>query len=160
VLGIVYAPVSGVCYYACRGCGAYKRKGRGKAVSIRVRAINAAEPMVVTGSRSHNVGDALNTFMSHLPATRYLPMGSAMKSCIVAEGGADIYPRFGPTGEWDTAAAQCIVEEAGGGFTDLALRPLRYNERDTLLNPHFLVFGDKSYDWTTPLKESRLLPAC
>jgi 3'(2'), 5'-bisphosphate nucleotidase len=83
---------------------------------------------------------------------KYLPMGSALKSCLVAEGAADIYPRFGPTCEWDTAAAQCIVEEAGGRFTDMALQPLRYNLRDTLLNPHFLVFGDPDYDWRRLLK--------
>jgi 3'(2'), 5'-bisphosphate nucleotidase len=65
----------------------------------------------------------------------------------VAEGSADIYPRLGPTSEWDTAAAQCIVEEAGGRLTKTDMQPLRYNTKDSLLNPHFLVVGDPDYDW-------------
>jgi 3'(2'), 5'-bisphosphate nucleotidase len=75
-------------------------------------------------------------------------MGSSLKLCLVAEGKADIYPRLGPTSEWDTAAAQAVVEAAGGSVTDTALRPLRYNRKDSLLNPYFLVFGDRSVDWT------------
>ena len=75
-------------------------------------------------------------------------MGSALKSCLVAEGKADIYPRLGPTSEWDTAAAQCIVEEAGGCVTDTSMQPLRYNTKDSLLNPHFFVFGDSPVDWS------------
>ena len=74
-------------------------------------------------------------------------MGSSLKICLVAEGAADIYPRLGPTSEWDTAAAQAVVEAAGGQVTDTELVPLRYNTKDSLLNPHFLVFGDKSEDW-------------
>ena len=69
-------------------------------------------------------------------------MGSSLKICLVAEGAADIYPRLGPTSEWDTAAAQCVVEQAGGTVTDTDMQPLRYNTKDSLLNPHFLVFGE------------------
>ena len=76
------------------------------------------------------------------------PMGSALKSCLVAEGAADFYPRLGLTSEWDTAAAQAVLEIAGGQLTMLDGRPLRYNERkDTLLNPHFMAFGDSRRDW-------------
>lgn len=156
VLGVVYVPVSGACYFAARGQGAFKRKGKGKATRIQVRPYDRSKSMVVTGSRSHNTNDAIQQLLNHLGPTRYLPMGSALKSCVIAEGGADLYPRFGPTGEWDTAAAQCVVEEAGGGFTDLQLQPLRYNARETLLNPNFLVFGDTSYDWRTPLIKAKL----
>ena len=74
-------------------------------------------------------------------------MGSALKSCLVAEGAADVYPKLGPTSEWDTGAAQCIVEEAGGRITDLALEDLRYNTRESLINPHFLVFGSDRHQW-------------
>ena len=65
----------------------------------------------------------------------------------MAEGNVDIYPRFGPTSEWDTAAAQCIVEEAGGVVTDTSLQPIRYNNKESLLNPDFLVIADPSFDW-------------
>ena len=68
--------------------------------------------------------------------------GSSLKFCRIAEGGIDLYPRFGPTSEWDTAAGQAIVEAAGGAVLDPRGRPLRYNQRDTLLNGDFLAFGD------------------
>lgn len=147
VLGIVYAPVSETCYYACRGLGAFKRIGRGKSVAIRSKKYDATRPMVVTGSRSNVSAEVLRDLFARIGPIKYVPMGSALKSCVVAEGGADLYPRFGPTGEWDTAAAQCIVEEAGGGFVGLDLKPLRYNARETLLNPHFLVYGDPVHRW-------------
>jgi 3'(2'), 5'-bisphosphate nucleotidase len=72
--------------------------------------------------------------------------GSSLKLCLVAEGAADIYPRLGPTSEWDTAAAQCVVEAAGGQVTDVHGAPLRYNKPD-ILNPWFLVTGGGDYDW-------------
>jgi 3'(2'), 5'-bisphosphate nucleotidase len=75
-------------------------------------------------------------------------MGGALKSCLVAEGKADLYPRLGPTSEWDTAAAQCIVEEAGGPITDTAMQVLQYNRKEALLNPHFFVFGKSDQDWS------------
>jgi 3'(2'), 5'-bisphosphate nucleotidase len=74
-------------------------------------------------------------------------MGSSLKFCLVAEGAADVYPRLGPTSEWDTAAAQAVVEAAGGRVVDLSARPLGYNTRPEVLNPHFLVFGDPARDW-------------
>jgi 3'(2'), 5'-bisphosphate nucleotidase len=74
-------------------------------------------------------------------------MGSALKFCLVAEGAADFYPRLGPTSEWDTAAAQAVLEVAGGAVTTPDGQRLRYNGRDTLLNPSFLAFGDSSRHW-------------
>ena len=74
-------------------------------------------------------------------------MGSSLKFCLVAEGAADVYPRLGPTSEWDTAAAQAVVEAAGGSVVDPGGAPLRYNCREGSLNPWFLVFGDPDRDW-------------
>jgi 3'(2'), 5'-bisphosphate nucleotidase len=74
-------------------------------------------------------------------------MGSSLKFCLVAEGAADIYPRLGPTSGWDTAAAQAVVEGAGGQVVDRDGNPLRYNTRESVLNPDFLVFGDPGRDW-------------
>lgn len=82
-----------------------------------------------------------------------IAIGSSLKFCLVAEGRVDIYPRFGPTSEWDSAAAQCIVEAAGGIVTDTALRPLRYNTKESLLNPSFLAIADRSFDWLQYLPE-------
>lgn len=75
------------------------------------------------------------------------PVGSALKFCLVAEGTADFYPRFGPTSEWDTAAGQAGLESVGGQVTNVESEPLRYNARPTLLNPHFLAFADRAREW-------------
>src|SRR3546814_3317810 len=72
---------------------------------------------------------------------------SSLKFCRLAEGGMDVYPRFGPTSEWDTAAGQAIVEAAGGVVLDPRGRPLRYNQRDTVLNGDFMVLGDPALPW-------------
>jgi len=145
-LGVVHVPVTGVSYYACRGRGAFKRVGAGKPETIRVRRLGRG-PVMVVGSRSHR-GESLNTFLEKLGGHEMVGMGSSLKLCLVAEGSADIYPRLGPTSEWDTAAAQCVVEQAGGRVTDTGMQPLRYNTKDSLLNPFFLVFGDDSRDWS------------
>jgi len=152
VLGVVHVPVLDLTYYACRGGGAWRRRDGEAPERIRVRD-RCGEPVVVAGSRSHR-GDSLNRFLERLGEHELISMGSALKLCLVAEGRADVYPRLGPTSEWDTAAAQAVVEEAGGRVTDLDLRPLRYNSKESLLNPHFIVFGDASRDWKALLGES------
>jgi 3'(2'), 5'-bisphosphate nucleotidase len=76
-----------------------------------------------------------------------IAVGSSLKFCLVAEGSADFYPRLGPTSEWDTAAAQAVVEAAGGAVITTDGERLRYNTKPELLNPHFLVFGDRGRDW-------------
>lgn len=146
ILGIVYAPVLGVSYFACRGHGAYKREAMNEAQPIRARPWNGGR-VTVAGSRSHR-SEQLERFLERLGDYELILMGSALKSCLVAEGRADIYPRLGPTSEWDTAAAQCILEEAGGHLTDTAMQPLRYNTKASLLNPHFFAFGDNEEDWS------------
>ncbi len=74
-------------------------------------------------------------------------MGSSLKICMVAEGAADIYPRLGPTSEWDTAAAQCVLESAGGSLLDTQGMSLLYNTKDSLLNSEFFAVGDTAHDW-------------
>ena len=145
VLGVVAAPALGLTYYAAEGAGAFRREHGGPAEPIRVR--RAAVPLVVVGSRSHR-GDSLDAVLAQLGPHELRPMGSALKFCLVAEGAADFYPRLGPTSEWDTAAAQAVLEIAGGAVTTLDGTPLRYNERDTLLNPHFIAYGDGSRRWS------------
>jgi len=146
VLSVVHVPVSGVTYLACEGQGAFKQEPGGPRQAIRVRKLGEG-PVMVVGSRSHR-GESLNQFLDKLGEHDMVGMGSSLKLCLVAEGAADVYPRLGPTSEWDTAAAQCIVEQAGGFVTDTRMKPLRYNTRDSLLNPFFLVFGDDSRDWS------------
>ncbi|MDH3980909.1 MAG: 3'(2'),5'-bisphosphate nucleotidase CysQ [Gammaproteobacteria bacterium] len=150
VLGVVYVPVTGVCYSACVGHGAFKQSADDAQTPIRVRRLGD-DPVMVVGSRSHR-GDSLNSFLERLGEHDMVGMGSSLKLCLVAEGAADIYPRLGPTSEWDTAAAQCVVEQAGGFVTSVDMQPLRYNTKDSLLNPFFLVFGDNSRDWSQYLE--------
>lgn len=145
VLGVVAAPVLGLTYWGADGIGAFVSRAGEPDRALRVRR-PAADPLVVVGSRSHR-GDSLDGVLARLGPHELRPMGSSLKFCLVADGSADFYPRLGPTSEWDTAAAQAVVEAAGGAVTTLDGQPLRYNERDTLLNPHFLAFGDASRDW-------------
>ena len=145
VLGVVHVPVSGVSYVGSDTQGAWKVGADGAVMPIRVRA-KCAEVIQVAGSRSH-AGDSLLRFLDRIGTHEIVSMGSSLKLCLVAEGTADIYPRLGPTSEWDTAAAQAVVEAAGGMVTDTKMQPLRYNTKDSLLNPHFLVFGDRGEDW-------------
>lgn len=145
VLGVVAAPALGLTYYAARGFGAWCVQPGAEAKPIRVRP--AAEPLVVVGSRSHR-GDSLDSLLAKLGAHEMRPVGSALKFCLVAEGSADFYPRLGPTSEWDTAAAQAVLEVAGGAVTTVDGKPLRYNARDTLLNPHFIAYGDRTRAWS------------
>ena len=149
VLGVIYVPVSSNCYYAVKNNGAFKLEKNGQPQSLAVRK-TPSDLVHVAGSRSY-LDNSLNTFLSKLNKYELTKMGSSLKSCLVAEGKVDIYPRLGPTSEWDTAAAQCIVEEAGGFITTTDLKQLRYNTKESLLNPHFLVFGDKNHDWPSYL---------
>lgn len=151
VLGVIHVPVTGTCYFACRGHGAYRHDTGKEPVRIKTRPADSRS-MAVAGSRSHG-SRKQQAFIEKLGDVETYAIGSSLKFCLVAEGRADIYPRFGPTSEWDTAAAQCIVEEAGGIVTDENLQPLRYNTRESLLNPHFLVIADPSYDWLSIIRD-------
>lgn len=144
VLGVVYAPVSAVGYAACRGGGARKQSGDAAPQPIRARRYAGRKPAIVA-SRLHG-GEALAGFLTRVGEHELVSMGSSLKFCLVAEGAADVYPRLGPTMEWDTAAAQCVVEEAGGRVLDIDGQPLRYN-KPTLRNPSLLTVGDAEYDW-------------
>jgi len=148
VLGSVYAPVLDRMYSGSLELGAWRSDAGRAATPIAVRR-EAASPLRVVGSRSHPSPE-LAAYLKALPPHEITDMGSSLKICLVAEGAADIYPRLGPTSEWDTAAAQAILESAGGRMIDPAGRPLRYNTKDHLLNPHFLAFGDQRRDWLAP----------
>ena len=143
IIGVVYAPVMKTAYYAATGLGAWKQNDGEKAIQIHVRKA-PRDKVTVARSRSPVTGPNMQKFLNKLGNYDEVAMGSALKSCLVAEGVADVYARLGPTSEWDTGAAQCIVNEAGGKITDIRMRELRYNTRESLINPHFLVFGSES----------------
>lgn len=144
-LGVVHVPVQDKTYVGCEGSGADVRVGDKAPQAITVAA-SSRRPVRVVGSRSHR-GKSLDAFLKQLGDYDIVPMGSSLKFCVVAEGGADVYPRLGPTSEWDTAAAQAVVEQAGGAVLELDGSPLRYNAKDDILNPHFVVFGPHDWDW-------------
>jgi len=153
VLGVVHVPVKDTDYYGADGAGAYRRIGAGEAEPIRVASLGPG-PIRVVGSRSHR-GSSLDGYLSRLGEHEMVPMGSSLKLCLVAAGDADVYPRLGPTCEWDTAAAQGVVEAAGGRVVDLKGEPLRYNTKDEYLNPFFIAYGDGSRDWTGYAEDGR-----
>ncbi len=150
ILGVVYVPVSDTLYYGIHQVGAYKSVGEEKS-NIHVRKTDRNN-ITVAGSRSHG-NQRQQKFMSKLEDANILPVGSSLKFCLLSEGLVDIYPRFGLTSEWDTAAAQCVVEQAGGIVTTHEMQPLRYNTKDSLLNPEFLVIADQEFDWSEYLSE-------
>ena len=124
----------------------------GSTTSIRVSAASAS-PVRVVGSRSHR-GASLDAYLANLGECDMVPMGSSLKFCVVAEGGADLYPRLGPTSEWDTAAAQAVVEQAGGSVVTLDGKPMKYNTKENILNPYFFVVGPSDKDWLALLPDT------
>ena len=151
VLGVVLAPVTGELYIAEQGHGAWlQTQAGGDWQRIRTRPLG--QPPLVAGSRSH--GGSQSGLLQQLIGSDYelMPLGSSLKFCLIARGAADVYLRLGPTSEWDTAAAQCVLDEAGGAVLDLAGQPFRYNRGESLLNPEFIAVGDRAIDWAARLQ--------
>jgi len=149
VLGVVHAPVLNLTYGAARGVGAFRLDGA-RRVPIATRKLPAVPTFMV--SRSHPDPE-LDALLARAPAHESISRGSSLKFCLVADGTADFYPRLGPTSEWDTAAGQCVIEQAGGAVWRLPeLTLLTYNEKDSVLNPSFAVVGDPDYDWAKVLR--------
>ena len=148
VLGVVYTPVTRISHYAAAGVGAFKAGRERKPAPIRVKKFTR-EKVVMVASRSH-AGAAVEAYRARLAGeveqVETTAIGSSLKICLVAEGLADIYPRLGPTSEWDTAAAHCVLECAGGSMMTLSGASLKYNKKD-ILNPWFLAAGDPEFDW-------------
>ncbi|MEJ2212617.1 MAG: 3'(2'),5'-bisphosphate nucleotidase CysQ [Gammaproteobacteria bacterium] len=139
VAGVVYAPVLQTTYFADKG-GAFKLVDSNiDAEKIQISPHTDGETWKVVGSRSH-AGDSLKAFLAELGEHEMVAMGSSLKLCLVAEGKAHIYPRLGPTSEWDTAAAHAVVKAAGGEVVQAENdEPLLYNTKESLLNPFFIV---------------------
>ncbi|MCG5512300.1 3'(2'),5'-bisphosphate nucleotidase CysQ [Ectothiorhodospira shaposhnikovii] len=152
VLGVVAAPALDRLYSAARGMGAHRHEPAATVGErIQVNRDRRTKP-VIAGSRSHGT-ERMQQFLERVGEHELVSMGSSLKFCLVAEGKADLYPRLGPTSEWDTAAAQCVVHEAGGVVTDLHLSPLRYNTHEGILNPEFLVMADPTRGWERHLPD-------
>jgi 3'(2'), 5'-bisphosphate nucleotidase len=157
VMGVVLLPVKGTLYFAAENTGAFKmsdtssidnslsfRELQGKALSLPIEAEKGERTFTAIASRSH-MSDETSAYLETLKKEHgevgIISAGSSLKFCLVAEGTADVYPRFAPTMEWDTAAGQAVVEQAGGAVIQYETgSPLRYN-KENLLNPWFIVKG-------------------
>jgi len=147
VLGVVYAPALEELYWAWDNHAYFSAKTQSGELRTRPRAT----PLLVAGSRSH-ADPRMLTALARLGPLTLVPLGSSLKFCRAARGEVDLYIRLGPTSEWDTAAGQCVLERAGGRVTELDGRELRYNAKESLLNPDFLACGDASVDWAGLLR--------
>jgi len=137
--GVVHVPALDKTYLGIRGQGSWLTVGTGDPVRIVAREADHVSGLTVVMSRSHPSPE-LAAYLEDLKVANALPVGSSLKFCVVAEGKADLYPRFGPTMEWDTAAGHAVVEGAGGTVTTVDGKKLQYN-KENLLNPHFIVSG-------------------
>lgn len=147
-LGVVHAPALDETYWAWSG-GEAQFATKYRSGNLRTR--QRATPLVVAGSRSH--GDPrMGAALDRLGAHELLALGSSLKFCRTARGEADLYIRYGPTSEWDTAAGQCVLEQAGGAVRRMDGSVLAYNSKESLLNPDFLACGDASVDWAGLLR--------
>lgn len=139
LLGVVAAPAHGWLYWGAQGLGAFSQH-RGEPRRA-IRTSPPQRPVRVLGSRSHGSPQTAQ-YLERIGDYSLSGIGSSLKFCLLAEGKADLYPRFGPTSEWDTAAGQALLEAAGGHVTRLDGHRLRYNCRESLLNGDFVAFND------------------
>jgi len=138
-MAVVYAPVLESMYYASNTQGCYLQQGELKPKVLDLTKSELTPVIRVVGSRSHPSPD-MKTFTEQFDQVELVPTGSSLKFCLIAQGLADIYPRFGPTMEWDTGAGHCIAQCAGARVEKLDGKTLKYNESDSLLNPFFVVY--------------------
>lgn len=152
VLGVLYVPLERSAYVGIPGLGAWRyrcqKDGTWRRTVIRTRALQDGHPLLVLASRRHNgpgIRRCLSWLENHWGPIARSNSGSALKFCHMAEGDGDFYPRFSPCSEWDTGAGQALLEGAGGCLLGMDGAPLRYNERKTLLSPHFYAIADPGH---------------
>jgi len=145
VLGVVYAPALAILYAGARNCGAFRCKDGGGATPIHATR-ETRSPVRVVGSRSHQDADTEH-YLAKLGPHTLTAIGSSLKLCLVAEGSADLYPRFSPTSEWDIAAGHAVLLAARGELRQIDGLPLRYNTKADVINPGFIAYGDTQRNW-------------
>ncbi len=155
VMGVVYVPVTDVTYVGVPGQGAHKLQGETKQ-SISCRSTNSdGQGIEVVASKRH-LSEETQRFIDavehDLGAVSTKSVGSSLKFCLLAEGLADVYPRFAPTSEWDTAAAQAVLCAAGGKVLKRDMNELDYNAKENILNPDFFAVADTNMNWDSVLQ--------
>ncbi len=149
IFGVIYAPAKSLLYYAIKNNGAFKTNSSSKINNFDqfeiIKSSNIqSDPIKVIGSRSHSNIEFINWLKNNLDNYELVKAGSSLKFCLIAEGHADIYPRLGPTSEWDIAAGHVILEEAGGKLKTIDNKDILYNTKEDILNPHFIAYGNIS----------------
>jgi 3'(2'), 5'-bisphosphate nucleotidase len=145
VAGVVFVPVPQQLYVAAQGWGAFRRDAQGE-VPLRTAPLRPGAPLRVIGSRSHG-GAAQSAWLQKLAGGHtFVAAGSSLKFCRIAEGAADVYARLSPTSQWDTAAAQAVLECAGGAVLDPQGKDLRYGPGRPVLNPFFIALARRGMD--------------
>ena len=153
IMGVIYWPTGETLYSALKGHGAFKYCPV-ENKQIHVRKLNSPndDPIIIAISRRQPREKVMNS-LSDDRIYQTLPAGScSLKACFIAEGKADVFLRFGVTGEWDTGASQCILNEAGGKILAHDFAPLSYNLRESVINPDFFIMGDQNVDWQSIVK--------
>jgi 3'(2'), 5'-bisphosphate nucleotidase len=154
-IGVIHAPDHQTTYYAQNNLGAFKENTQ-TTKAIKVAPYMSERKITVAISRRQKLalmGQYLNEEDFQF---EYSALGScSLKNCLIAEGGADCYLRIGPTGEWDTGASHCILEQAGGSIINSEFQPLSYNRRQSLMNPDFLTLGSADIPWQQVIKAHR-----
>lgn len=140
VLGVIYVPVTGELYYAAKGKGAYLDTNEEKCIKLSVSECTDIKKLRLVMSGSHGC-EEMDKLIEKYGFTNFVKMGSSLKGCVVAKGDAEVYYRHNPTMEWDTAAMQCIVEEAGAIFRQMDDTPMLYNREDSLNAKGFYIIN-------------------
>ncbi|MEH6597202.1 MAG: 3'(2'),5'-bisphosphate nucleotidase CysQ [Colwellia polaris] len=158
-IGVIHAPDHQLTYYAQNNLGAFKENDAGSR-QIHVAKYDGQRRIKVAISRRQDI-NLMGQYLNSKYDFDHVALGScSLKNCLIAEGGADCYLRVGPTGEWDTGASHCIIEQAGGSIIDSEFKPLTYNQRETLMQPDFVSLGNKEIPWQDiikPHKATRLI---
>ncbi|GAB55392.1 3'(2'), 5'-bisphosphate nucleotidase [Glaciecola punicea ACAM 611] len=153
VIGVIYWPCGESLYFASKESGAYKRCSREtKPISVRRFSVPSEDVIMIAISRRQS-REKIFERLSDKRSYQTLPAGScSLKACFIAEGAADVFLRLGATGEWDTGASQCIINEAGGAIMAATFDPITYNQRESVTNPDFVVLGDKRVAWNSVIQ--------
>ena len=145
VIGIIYLPAKSLLYYAKQNNGSFRintidrLESLHQAQNIKVKKNPEGDKVRIIGSRSHSNSKTREWILNNFNSYTNVSSGSSLKFCKIAEGKADIYPRFGPTSEWDIAAGHIILKEAGGQLLTLDNKEILYNTKDNLINPEFIA---------------------
>jgi 3'(2'), 5'-bisphosphate nucleotidase len=157
-IGVIHAPDHCLTYYGQNNLGAFKEcnlRNSNSSHQIHVADYQESRRIKVAISKRQRI-ELMDQYLNDGFDFDHIALGScSLKNCLIAEGGADCYLRIGVTGEWDTGASQCILEQAGGTIIDSEFNPLTYNTRESLLNPDFLSLGNKNIPWRKIIKPHR-----